>query len=147
LLTKEEVEILKSNTNVRKVSQKTVSYTLEFKEWFWREYNTGKSVPDIFEAAGFDIVMLGEQRMYGFFTTLRRTKERGIPFTDGRDARQVGIVIPPDQHPEPATKKNTTSASITERDLRKLIHQVNFLTQEIEFIKKIISLSKGEKSK
>lgn len=86
--TTEQIEQLQASSYVRKVTNKTVSYTLEFKEIFWQQYNSGISPPQIFSNAGFDIDVIGDMRIYGLLTTLRRTKERGIPFTDGREPRE-----------------------------------------------------------
>ena len=83
--TENEVLELQKLPYVRKATTKTISYTLDFKNKFWHEYNLGKTPPEIFADAGFDIDVLGDGRMYGLLTTLRRAKERGVPFKDGNE--------------------------------------------------------------
>jgi hypothetical protein len=46
----------------------------------------------------------------------------------------------------PANKK-LVAGMLDENEVKKLLHQVAYLTQEMEFLKKIIALGKGGKSK
>lgn len=61
--TKHEVEILASNKYVKNISEKAITYTNEFKKHFISEYNNGKLARDIFQDAGFDIAILGTERV------------------------------------------------------------------------------------
>lgn len=150
--TAEQMEQLKASPHVRKVTSKTVSYTVEFKEHFWRQYNDGVMPVKIFEDAGFDVNLIGDARIYGLLTTLRRTKERGVPFADGREPRQAAPKEETelDSLPKPPRMppfKKLDVGTMDETEVRRLMHQVAFLTQEMEFLKKIISLANGGKSK
>ena len=40
--TEKEIEQLRNNPNVKKVSEKAITYTKEFKEYFIREYMKGR---------------------------------------------------------------------------------------------------------
>ncbi|WP_277408881.1 HTH domain-containing protein [Lacrimispora xylanisolvens] len=51
---KEEIEILSRNPNVKSVTAKQINYTDEFKMRFLEQYQTGKMPLDIFIEAGFD---------------------------------------------------------------------------------------------
>jgi transposase len=149
LFTVEQIDALRSSPYVRKVTSKTASYTLEFKEIFWKQYNSGISPPQIFADAGFDLEVLGDQRIYGLLTTLRRTKERGVPFVDGREPREPGKQVKRNEgeNPQAPPPTNQQISNISASDIRKLMHQVTFLTQEMAFLKKIFSAGMGEKSK
>ena len=57
--TPEQIEQLEKNPNVKKVSDKSITYTDSFKERFITEYNQGKMPSAIFEGAGFDVQVLG----------------------------------------------------------------------------------------
>lgn len=63
LFTEEEVSILKQNKYVKKVSSKGITYTDEFKRIFIDESNNGKLPRIIFEECGFDIDIIGTQRV------------------------------------------------------------------------------------
>jgi len=151
--TAEEVAQLKQSPYVRSVTTKTISYTLDFKNKFWEEYESGKSPPEIFAAAGFDIDVLGDTRMYGVLTVLRRTRERGNDFKDGREVAspssnalesEFGEIPRPPRLPP---LKQLAAGPLDEKEVRRLLHQVAYLTQEMEFLKKIIAAGTGGKSK
>ena len=59
--TPEQIEQLEKNPNVKKVSDKSITYTESFKEHFIIEYNRGKLPSKIFEEAGFNVHVLGER--------------------------------------------------------------------------------------
>ena len=61
--TNEQVEQLKRNEYVKKVSEKSITYTEEFKERFLLEYNSGKPLSQILIEMGFDPKVLGERRV------------------------------------------------------------------------------------
>jgi len=58
-----EIEVLKRNPNVKKVSSKSITYKNEFKKLFIQEYELGKSPDEIFEENGFDSEILGQKRI------------------------------------------------------------------------------------
>jgi hypothetical protein len=63
LFTKEEVEILSKNKNVKNVSIKGITYTDEFKRIFIIENEKGKFPREIFEEHDFDIDIVGMKRV------------------------------------------------------------------------------------
>lgn len=63
LLTKKEQEQLKRNPNVQAVSDKAITYTDEFKRHFIAENEKGKFPREIFEEAGFDVELIGLDRI------------------------------------------------------------------------------------
>jgi transposase len=54
--TKKEIDILSSNSYVKSVSTKGITYTDEFKQIFIAQSNNSKSSREIFEECGFDII-------------------------------------------------------------------------------------------
>jgi putative transposase len=58
-----EIKKLKKNPNVAKVSELAITYTDEFKRTLIEEYLNGKSPRMIFEAAGFDVDVIGIKRI------------------------------------------------------------------------------------
>lgn len=63
IFTEQEVRILSLNECVKNVSTKLITYTDEFKRIFIEEYESGKLPTDIFIENGFDINMLGIERV------------------------------------------------------------------------------------
>jgi hypothetical protein len=124
--TEPEIEILSASPHVRKVTEKTISYTPEFKALFWEKYEAGNSPPDIFEEAGFDLDILGDSRIFGLLTAIRR--EKVIAEQTEKIASQGSA----------ATSNKKIIGEINEKEIRKLMHQVAYMSQELEFIKKIM---------
>ena len=56
---KETVELLEQNPYVVKVSEKSITYSDEFKRLFIEKYLNGKTPKVIFEEAGFDVNLIG----------------------------------------------------------------------------------------
>jgi putative transposase len=63
IFTSKEIENLSTNKYVKKISNKAITYTNEFKIHFISEYNNGKSPRLIFKEAGFDINIIGLKRI------------------------------------------------------------------------------------
>ena len=63
LFTEEEIIILKQNKYVKKVTSKGITYTDEFKRIFIDENGNGKLPRVIFEECGFNINIIGMQRV------------------------------------------------------------------------------------
>lgn len=61
--TEEEIEYLSSNIYVESVNEKQITYTIEFKQFFVREYMNGKGPTLIFESVGLYKRMLGAKRI------------------------------------------------------------------------------------
>lgn len=58
-LTKEDIESLLKTGNVRKCSDKAVTYKKEFKAWAVKKYEEGIEPQGIFKLAGFDLNTIG----------------------------------------------------------------------------------------
>ncbi len=61
--TNEQVLELRSNPNVKNVSNKSITYHVDFKEHFIQEYQKGKLPSQIFIEAGFDLSYMGNSRI------------------------------------------------------------------------------------
>ena len=58
---------------LRSVSEKSITYTEEFKERFLLEYNSGKPLSQILIEMGFDPKVLGERRVSNIVQKNKRT--------------------------------------------------------------------------
>ena len=63
LFTEKEIKVLSNNPYVKSVSSKGITYTDEFKRIFIVENQKGKLPRQIFEECGFDIDIIGIQRV------------------------------------------------------------------------------------
>ena len=128
LFSEEEMERLRASPYVQKVSPSLVFFSAEFKERFWKLLMEGKTPREAVEALGIDPKILGENRVSGLKTIVRKEAKAGEGFRDY------------------ATYTTGQSAQ-TSKDakIRFLEQQLAYKEQEIEFLKKIVSLGgKGE---
>lgn len=125
--TDEQLKELLANPFVKKASNKAITYTDEFKEHFVLEYNAGKTPSEILRNAGFDVTALGRQRVDGLSSRFKNMDKREEGFSDLRK----------ESSGRPVTKYLTPEEQIT-----RLQHQVQYLKQEVEFLKKINFLNR-----
>ncbi|MFR5749338.1 MAG: IS3 family transposase [Thomasclavelia spiroformis] len=86
LFTEQEIIILKQNKYIKKVSSKGITYTDEFKKIFINESINGKLPRIIFEECGFNIDIIGMQRVKSSASRWRTAFKNGgaIKLTDTR---------------------------------------------------------------
>ena len=119
--TDEEVKILLDNPYTAKVTTTYISFTKEFKELFWRDYCNGLPAKTIFRQYGYAPELLGESRIAGIVYNMSK---KNLKNPDALKPRGCVTVDP--TNPETAIKQ--------------LEHEVQYLRQEVEFLKKISSL-------
>jgi hypothetical protein len=61
IFTPEEMAKLVQNPNVKKASERSITYAREFKSRAVERYKEGWSAPGIFREAGFDLLMIGRK--------------------------------------------------------------------------------------
>jgi len=78
VFTNEQILALSKNRYIKRVSEKGITYTDEFKTLFVSEHIMGKLTSQIFQDAGFDIEALGSNRIKSFSKRWRKAyKESG----------------------------------------------------------------------
>jgi hypothetical protein len=141
--TSEQLNMLLESPHIVSVSRRSVSYTLEFKQHFWQRYCDGIHPVQIFTDAGLSVEILGKARANTLAKVLGKQKEKGLPFNEGREPhtetpeKQFDFPKPP--------RKPINTQYVSPIEVSKLSHQVAYLSQEMEFLKKIILSGKGEK--
>ncbi len=130
LFTKKELKILSKNKYVKKVSIKGITYTDEFKSIFISENEKGKFPRQIFEECGFDIDILGIERIKSCGNRWRSAyKTNGVcGLTDTRKSN--------------SGRTSDKELSIEER-YKRLEAENNLLKAENELLKKIQYLERG----
>ena len=143
--TAEQLKELTDSPHVSSVSSKSVSYTKAFKMAAWQRYCDGIDPIQIFADAGLNTETLGRARILGFFKLLREAKAKGLSFTEGNepypsDAEKAG------SFPTPPRRANRGRPPVmTDTEINKLATKVAYMSQELEFLKKIILAEKKEK--
>ena len=81
--TEEEIATLSQNPYTYRVTAYQISFTKEFKDLFWSEYQRRISPAKIFKKYGYDINLLGHARISGFQQTLKAEVEAGLVVSSG----------------------------------------------------------------
>ncbi len=124
--TDEQVEFLRKNKYVKNVTNKGITYTLEFKNLFLEEYGS-KTVTQIFEDAGLPKSILGDTRIEQSSYRWRKQYNERSSLEDTRKGNTG----------RPITR-NLTPEEIIER--QRL--QIETMKQEIEFLRQIRRLER-----
>ena len=120
---KREVETLRSNPNIRRVSETSVSFTEEFRELLYEEKCHGKTLAQTLRDHGIDPEILGQSRLEGLRYTLNKKSKRPEGFSDQRSENYRRL-------PKDGTET-------VEQRLRQLENELAYTRQEVEFLKKI----------
>ena len=126
---KELVEELSKHKCVERATEWNIIFTEEFKRHAYDEYYKGKSTREIFADAGLDAEKLGRKRLENFRQSVMNCANRETGFADKRKDKS-----------KQATP--STEAQMAKR-IRDLEHQVTYLEQENDFLKKIRSVEEA----
>jgi len=128
--TEEQMAYLKANRYVATANRNTVHFTAAFKERFWEMYTQENMRPmEIVRELGIDTKILGRARIRGLAQNLKKEYARYGKFIDIIRGKPMKIA----------------AASTLEEEVSRLRVEVEYLKQEREFLKKIISAgTKGE---
>lgn len=122
--TPEEISILRKNKYVLDVSPSIVHFSAEFKQEFWDALMQGKLPREIVKNLGVDPEILGESRLSGLKTMIRNEVKKGNGFRDLNTYLQAG-----------------NGYMSAENRIKYLEMQLAYKDQEIDFLKKIVSLN------
>lgn len=130
LFSEKEISQLSKNKNIVTVSNKSITYTFEFKKHFIEEYHLKKLPRIIFEEAGFDVEVLGKKRIQTASNRWRKAfKQNGeLGLKDSRKASSG----------RPLTRILTDSEKV-----KRLEAQIEYLKIENEFLKKLDEIERG----
>lgn len=131
LFSEKEISQLFKNKNIVTVSNKSITYTFEFKKHFIEEYHLKKLPRIIFEEAGFDVEVLGKKRIQTASNRWRKAfKQNGeLGLKDSRKASSG----------RPLARILTDSEKV-----KRLEAQIEYLKIENEFLKKLDEIERGD---
>ena len=130
--TQEEMDTLRNNKYTYSVSPNTISFTIEFKKEFWKRYQSGQSPREIDKALGYDDQMLGTTRISGLQGMIRKQAKEGR----FREGPHTSYAV--SNHPDYSTMPD-------DQKLFAMEHELYYLRQEMEFLKKILRPDKDIK--
>lgn len=125
--TKREIQILKSNPYTYRVTESQIFYTKEFKEEFWHRYQEGETPRKIVEELGYDPDMLGTTRLSGLQINIKKQALRPGGFTEGK-GRKKSL----------RSGMYSVDYSPSDETMVKMQHEIMYLRQEVEFLKKLL---------
>lgn len=121
--TKKEMKELLKNPYTLKVTKNQLSHTAEFKKVFWTKYQAGESPRKILTDLGYDINMFEQKRIDSLVQRIKKQALSGKGFTEGYNrTKRMKMVINEEMTPE---------------SFAQMQHEVLYLKQEVEFLKKI----------
>ncbi|MBT9778031.1 transposase [Clostridium sp. MCC353] len=125
--TNEQILMLRQNPYTYSVTQFQLHLTKEFKEIFYSEYQAGELPRKILEDHGYDPAVLGERRIWSISRHIREQYKKYRCFREGNHT--LGKEQPQEQ---------TRDIPVSEKEeLKQLRHEIDYLKQEVEFLKKI----------
>ena len=131
VFTKEQQQLLRQNPYIFSVTETRITLTKEFKEIFMTAYKAGESPRKILEDHGFDISIIGERRIWSISQHIRTEYQKYGEFYQGYRPRGTAD--------SRLLSAGTSTVSETD-EIRQLRHEVDYLKQEMEFLKKISSI-------
>ena len=121
--TRKEMKKLKENPYTLKVTKNKLYHTAEFKKVFWTKYQAGMTPKKILTELGYDTEMFGQKRIDSLVQSIKKQALSGKGYTEGENrTKRVALKSPEEFTPE---------------SFAQMQHEVLYLKQEVEFIKKI----------
>ena len=106
---------------MKSLTERTITYTEEFRETFYLAYQSGKGPSQILREMGFDTSALGNERIKSIAKRMRKYAQREDGFIDQR------------QH---SSGRPRTKGLTIEEQLERANHKIALLKQENDFLKK-----------
>ena len=129
--TDEQIKQLRENPYTFKVTSSKIFFTKEFKQKFYNKRQEGLTLKETIIALGYDPDILGEKRIDGISHLINKAVREGREFSEDI-APRTSILDQAD--PE-----------VTRENFIKMQHELQYMRQEIEFLKKISSLKTSKK--
>ena len=119
-----QIKKLSINKYVKNITEKGITYTNEFKMHFIAEYEIGKTPRQIFEDAGFDIDIVGIERVKSSSRRWRKSyNDKGVMGLDDTRTLNSGRTI---------NRELTLEQILAKKDA-----EIQYLKAELELVKKL----------
>lgn len=121
--TKKELKELNENPYTLKATKNKVSHTVEFKQAFWTKYQAGETPRKILTDLGYNPKMFEQKRIDSLVQRIKKQALSGNGFSEGyKRTKRVKLV---------------SNEEFTPESFTQMQHEVLYLKQEVEFLKKI----------
>ena len=127
--TKKQQEELMKNKYTFKVHKDRIYFTKEFKQLFWTKYQAGLSPRKIIKELGYDLSYFSQSQIDGVVQHLRKKSIAGEEFPEGYSRERRPKIEPP-------------PLDNSEQSMQYLQHEITYLRQEVEFLKKVLQPEK-----
>lgn len=125
--TEEQQEELRTNQYIQKVSEKSITYTNEFRKKFSFEYQSGKAPSQVLREMGINPKVIGLSRQHSIVDRTKNYRLRAEGFEDARSSN---------------AGRSLTKDLTDQEKLKRLEQKIEYLKQENEFLKKNIQLDR-----
>lgn len=136
--TAKEMKLLKANPYTFKVTKNKLYFTIEFKEAFWTAYQAGMAPRKIMEDLGYDLEMFSQKQIDSMVQSIKRQAQGGNGFRQGENRTRR-------KKDELSIPEGTSVES--EETLSRILNEVKYLRQEVDFLKKIVKTENTAKRK
>ena len=126
LFTNEQIEELKKNKYIKNVTERSITYSNEFKKHFVEEKQKGKGPTQIFIESGFNPYVIGRKRVSRFNDRMIRKMKNNESFEDYRGKNSPG-------RPKKINEKEMTD----KEKIEHLEHENLMLKAENNLLKKM----------
>lgn len=130
MFTTEEVEALRANPYTERVSAGQISFTLAFKEEFWRLSVEGCTGNMAFRKLGYDPEVLGFERVHNITKRIRHAAHTPEGIQDVKKSRMR------------ISKEHFSNAELEKMSRReseqRLQNEIVYLQQQMAFLKKLM---------
>lgn len=133
--TEEEIRILVNNPYTYRVTDTTIRFTLAFKEEFLKRYKEGLSPKQIVKDLGYSVDILGARRVEGLRDHIVKESLSEAGLHEGTLHSKI----------KPSSRDYTTLPE--SKAIEYMQHELLYLRQEVEFLKKIIAADNAGKRK
>ena len=123
-----QIKELKANPYTLQVDDKRIFFTIEFKKVFWTKYQAGMSPRAIFKELIYNLDYFGQKQIDSIVQRVKKEALAG-EFTEGYQ-RYKRMKI---KEPELLN---------SEQVLQQMQHEMLYLRQEVEFLKKVLKKDK-----
>lgn len=127
--TAKQLKEIGANPYTYKVTNSRVYFTAEFKEMYWQSYQNGETGREILKKSGYNPDYFTQSKIDHLTRRIKQQAERG-EFSEG--IKQQG-----------RSRKSPECPEMTAENMQKLWAQVQYLDQEVEFLKKLMRAEKS----
>lgn len=123
--TPKQVKQLKANPYTLNVTKNKLYFTKEFKADFWVSYQAGYAPRKILQDLGYDLTIFEQKQIDSLVQRIKKQALSGEGFREGENHENRAKLKAPVPEEDPRT-------------MEQMQHELRYLRQEVEFLKKII---------